>query len=96
MRKIFAQMRDMFSLRWYGFPIYMAELPSNPKRLIVVDLASIGGFIVIGFLLRLFLPSLGWLPLLLWVPYAAVRAYLFYRTHKKGKKTEIILILFGI
>lgn len=86
MRKILAQMRDMFSLRWYGSPIYTSEPPSYPKRLIVIDLASIGGFIVIGFLLRLFLPSLGWLPLLLWVPYAAVRCYLFYRADKKMKQ----------
>jgi hypothetical protein len=88
MRKIFAQMRDMFSLKWYGSPIYTEEPPSNPKRLIVIDLTSIGGFIAIGFILRLFLPSLGWLPLLLWVPYAAVRAYLFYRGDKKGKQQK--------
>jgi hypothetical protein len=85
MRKIFAQMRDMFSLRWYGSHIYMTEPPSYPKRLIVIDIASIGGFIVIGFILRLYFPSLGWLSLLLWVPYAAVRGYLLYRADKKMK-----------
>ncbi len=79
MRKIFGQMRDMFSLKWYGYPIYMTEPPSYPKRLIVIDLTSIGGFIAVGFLLRIFLPSFGWLALLLWAPYAAVRAYLLYR-----------------
>jgi hypothetical protein len=78
----------MFSLKWYGSPIYMTEPPSYPKRVVVIDLASIGGFIAIGFLLRVFLPSLGWLPFFLCVPYGVARAYLLYRINKKGKQQK--------
>jgi uncharacterized protein (DUF983 family) len=79
----------MFSLKWYGYPIYNTEPPSYPKQLNVIDLTSIGGFIAVGFLfLRIFLPSLGWLALLLWVPYVAVRAYLLYRADKKKKQQK--------